>query len=122
MNRDQIQARLNSIQQIYKNDRRYEDAFSYLVSFVRDLALEVSEFQPEEISEEEIRPILDGMKEHNTAELIANWDREDASRREREKLAEELVSLILRDDGMFPPHILSAATQLKVKLDAAKER
>lgn len=91
--------------------RSQGEFFNELVDLISDLAHKVEEFEPEEITMDEMNTVW---SEYNNARVQVI--RDNGRRVERDKLARELVGAIF-SLGSTTPTVLSLATQLKEKLD-----
>lgn len=119
MNREAIEMRIAALEKEVFNGFdtvKQRNALSHIAVFLRDLALEVSELHPEELTLEDQRVYMEEKEQVNKM-LLAKDERND----ERDKLAQALVEEISNNTGMYPPRILALAGQLKVKLDASKK-
>lgn len=110
-----MKERIQKLQrEIWKFTLQWEkDYFSELLEIISDLAHKVQELEPEHISEEEV-----AVYNKEVEEQEYKLDIEATTRKQRDKLARQLVEAILQDRGMHPPKVLALADQLKVKLDA----
>lgn len=123
MNKESIEQRIAALEKEVFNGFdtvRQRNALAHVATFLRDLALEVSELHPEELTMEDMREYSatsSAEEVERMLERVAKDERND----ERDKLAEQLVSSILNNQGMYPPNVLTVATQLKVNLDASKK-
>src|SRR5689334_18954592 len=119
MKRQRIEKRLNDIYSCKNKD----EAFSHLVRFVRDLATEVAELHPEELTLEDTQVYIEGELTLESNRVYIEEEQKEIMRdsRVRDKLARELVEAIQIDAGMYPPKVIRLATQLKVNLDAIEE-
>lgn len=88
--------------------------FVELLDILSDLSHKVEEFEPEEITIEDVNAYYD--EKYRNAVLDSKQRLKQGE--ERDKIAKELVEVILRDEGLVGPTIIKLATQLQVKLNA----
>jgi hypothetical protein len=125
MNREAIEQRIKMLESaVFETTPTIAQrrVFEHIAVFLRDLALEVSELHPEELTTEEWR-VYGGEQEQINKLVLAR----DEQSNERDKLAEDLVDVILAlvdvilaESDLYTPAVIILATQLRMQLDATK--